>query len=165
MRLFFVVLLSLSPLSWADTISGRVVGISDGDTIVVLDTKNKQHKIRLSGIDAPEKRQAFGTKSKEALSADIFDKEIEVEFTKCDKYGRIIGKVILDYNDMNIRQIERGLAWHYKEYMAEQDAEDREMYEMAEFVARSMGTGLWADSHPVPPWDFRRKQTAEDARH
>lgn len=157
-RLLFFILLSLSTSCWADTIFGRVVRISDGDTIVVLDTKNQQHKIRLSGIDAPEKRQAFGAKSKEALSTDIFGKDVEVEFTRRDRYGRIVGKVISDYNDMNIRQIERGLAWHYKEYMTEQDTEDREMYDMAEFLARSAGRGLWADSHPIPPWDFRHKR-------
>jgi endonuclease YncB( thermonuclease family) len=81
--------------AFAETYTGRVVGVSDGDTITVLDSSNTQHKIRLAGIDAPEKSQAFGQRSKESLSASVFGKSVTIDSNKSDKYGREIGKVIV----------------------------------------------------------------------
>lgn len=83
-----------SQIAFADTYTGRVVGISDGDTITVLDSSNGQHKIRLAGIDAPEKSQAFGQRSKENLSALVFGKPVTIETKKNDRYAREIGKVV-----------------------------------------------------------------------
>ncbi|MGH9906188.1 MAG: thermonuclease family protein [Pyrinomonadaceae bacterium] len=142
----------------AETIDGRVVGITDGDTITVLDEKRTQHKIRLSGIDAPERRQAFGKVSKQNLARMVFQKEVAVEYKKRDRNGRIVGKVFVDGNDICIRQIEDGLAWHFKKYEDEQPALDRVSYGRAEANARAAGIGLWRDSHPVPPWEFRRSE-------
>lgn len=139
----------------AGTIHGKVVGVSDGDTVTVLDAENSQFKIRLSGIDAPEKKQAFGQASKAALSDDIYDKVVEVSYTKRDRYGRIVGKIFVDGEDVNIRQINRGLAWHYKKYQNEQPHQDREAYSQAEATARAGKRGLWADHDPTPPWYFR----------
>ena len=103
-------------LALADTLSGRVVRVTDGDTIVVLGPDNTQHKIRLTGIDAPERKQAFGTKSKEHLSDLIAGKSVIVDFDKRDRYRRILGKVLLDGEDMNLEQLRAGLSWHYKKY-------------------------------------------------
>ena len=104
----------------ADTLSGRVVRISDGDTLVVLDSSDAQHKIRLSGIDAPERGQAYGTKSKDYLSDLVAGRFVVVEYGKRDRYQRILGKVLLSGEDMNLEQIRAGMAWHYKNYQFEQ---------------------------------------------
>lgn len=136
-------------------ISGRVVGVSDGDTITVLDVDQVQHKVRLAGIDAPEKKQAFGQKSKEALSDCAYGQKVEVQGSKLDRYGRLIGKVLVREQDCNLRQIRLGMAWHYKLYMKEQTLEDRILYANEENTARINKLGLWIDPNPVPPWDFR----------
>jgi endonuclease YncB( thermonuclease family) len=126
----------------AAMLSGKVVGVSDGDTITVLDATNSQRKIRLAGIDAPEKSQPFGQKSKEHLSDSVFGKQVEVEYTKNDKYGRIVGKVMVSGRDANLEQIKAGFAWHYKEYASEQRIDERAAYASAETVARSAKLGF-----------------------
>lgn len=155
-----VATLSLFNLSYADTLLGRVVAIADGDTVTVLDASNNQFKIRLMGIDAPEKKQAFGSKSKEALSFLIFDKQVTVEYHKKDKYGRTVGKVTVEGVDTNLEQVKAGLAWHYKKYQQEQSIEDRLLYAQAEEQARGEKRGLWRDIDPVPPWDWRKELKA-----
>jgi endonuclease YncB( thermonuclease family) len=153
--LFPLLLLVASP-AISGQLNGKVVGISDGDTLTLLDDHQVQHKIRLAGIDAPEKKQAFGDKSKQALSDCAFDKRANVDYDKTDKYGRTIGKVLVSGRDCNLRQIELGLAWHYKKYAAEQPPADRENYANQETSARSSRLGLWGDPSPVPPWDYRK---------
>lgn len=141
----------------AEIITGRVVGVADGDTVTVLDQSKTQHKIRLAGIDAPEKAQAFGQRSKESLSALVFGKEVTVDTDKRDRYGRLVGKILVEGADANLEQIRRGMAWYYKAYAREQSAKDREAYEGAELAARGADRGLWYDADPVAPWEFRRK--------
>jgi endonuclease YncB( thermonuclease family) len=143
----------------AGQFSGRVVAVSDGDTITVLDLTNTEHKVRLVGIDAPEKAQAFGQASKKSLSDLIFNKNIEVFWDKRDRYQRILGKVFLSDKDICLEQIKRGMAWHYKKYQGEQSSEDRKSYSLAETNARSAHIGLWADESPVEPSDFRHKKS------
>jgi endonuclease YncB( thermonuclease family) len=140
----------------AATIEGRVVGVADGDTVTVLDANKVQHKIRLAGIDAPEKKQPFGQRSKQSLSDLVFDKTVTVETNKRDKYKRNVGKVLVDGVDANLMQVQRGFAWHYKAYEREQSANDRMAYANAEIEARGAKRGLWANVDPVPPWEFRR---------
>jgi endonuclease YncB( thermonuclease family) len=148
----------LASHSIAETIQGRVIGVADGDTATVLDGANTQWKIRLMGIDAPEKKQAFGYRSKQSLSGLIFNKDVTVNYSKTDKYGRTIGKIIIDGTDANLRQIKYGMAWHYKKYQNEQNVEDRSLYAHAEDEARSRKLGLWSDDEPTPPWDWRKQQ-------
>lgn len=136
---------------------GRVVGVEDGDTITVLDSSNANHRIRLQGIDAPEKDQAFGTRSGQNLSQVIFNKVVTIEWSKHDRYGRIVGKVRLGSQDVCLEQIKAGMAWHYKYYEVEQKPDDRQAYADAEIVARAGEVGLWIDPFPIPPWDFRRR--------
>jgi len=142
----------------ANTLHGRVVGVADGDTVTVLDATNTQWKIRLMGIDAPEKKMPFGQKSKESLSALVFNKQVAVAFNKRDKYGRTVGKILVDGVDANLEQVKSGLAWHYKQYEREQSATDRTAYAQAEEQARSEHRGLWVDPDPTPPWDWRKQQ-------
>ena len=143
----------------AETVTGQVVGVADGDTITVLDADKVQHKIRLAGIDAPEKKQAFGNRAKESLSDMVFDKTVNVETEKRDRYGRQIGKVLVNGQDVNLVQVERGMAWFYRQYQREQSPNDRKLYEAAEDAAKAGRRGLWRDSEPVPPWDFRHDKS------
>lgn len=146
-----LLLLLISANVHADEIRGKVVSIADGDTITVLDAEKVQHKIRLEGIDAPEKGQAFGTKSKEKLSELVGEKEVVVRWEKKDRYGRILGDVHLDDRLINLEMVQEGLAWHYKQY-----SKSKELAE-AEDEARKAKKGLWADKSPEPPWEFRKK--------
>ena len=152
---FVCLLLALACTAHAETVTGRVVGVADGDTITVLDADKVQHKIRLAGIDAPEKKQPFGNRSKESLSALTFDKTVNVETDKRDKYGRQVGKVLVNGQDVNLVQVERGMAWFYRQYQREQSPNDRRLYETAEDAAKAEKRGLWRDADPVAPWEFR----------
>ena len=146
----------------ADILTGRVVGVADGDTVTVLDASRQQHKIRLMGIDAPEKKMPYGNRSKQSLSDMVFDRQVQVEYSKKDKYGRTVGKIIVEGVDANLEQIKAGMAWHYKQYQREQPMEDRAAYAQAEVDARSAKRGLWKDADPVPPWDWRKRQKKKD---
>ncbi len=145
----------------AGTVVGKVVSVTDGDTITVLDDQRTQHKIRLAGIDAPEKAQAFGQRSKEALSALVFGSRVTVETEKQDRYRRTIGKVVIDGRDANLAMVVAGMAWHYKKYEGEQSLSDRLLYADAEREAREVRRGLWQDAAPTAPWDFRSSQRTE----
>lgn len=147
-------LLSLS--TQAATLSGKVVGVADGDTITVLDDSNTQYKIRLAGIDAPEKKQPFGNVSKKSLSDLVYGKQVNVDYNKQDRYGRTVGKVIIDGTDVNLEQVKRGLAWFYKKYQNEQPLKDRLDYLHAQEDAEKAKVGLWIDPEPTAPWDFRK---------
>lgn len=140
--------------SGANTLSGKVVAILDGDTITVLHDR-QQTRVRIAGIDAPEKKQAFGQRSKQSMSDCSFSKDVEVEWKKIDRYGRTVGRVVADNVDCGLRQIDLGLAWHYKAYAKDQTREDREAYASAEDKARSERRGLWSDPDPMPPWEYR----------
>jgi endonuclease YncB( thermonuclease family) len=147
--LLFVLLITHC-LVQANTLTGRVERVTDGYTIVILDSANAQHKIRLQGIDAPERGQAFGTKSKDHLSDSVAGKFVVVEYDKRDRYERILGKVLLSNQDVNLEQIKAGFAWHYKKYQDDQSTVDREKYSDAEQDARLGKRGLWRDPEPMP---------------
>ncbi|MDI1270484.1 MAG: thermonuclease family protein [Polaromonas sp.] len=161
-RIFLTLVLHLClGFAFAETIVGKVVGVADGDTVTVLDATKTQHKIRLSGIDAPEKAQPFGQSSKENLSRLVFGKHVLVDAGKFDRYGRTVGKVIVDGVDANLEQVRAGYAWHYKKYEREQPIDDRGVYAQAEAGARAGRVGLWHERTQVAPWDWRgcrRKQ-------
>jgi endonuclease YncB( thermonuclease family) len=132
-------------------VEGRVVGVSDGDTITVLDGSKGQHLVRLSGIDAPERKQPFGSAAKEVLSSAVFDRRVEARCWKRDRYGREICSVFVGTRDVGLAMIRDGYAWHYKAFEQEQSAEDRAAYARTEADARSARRGLWRDAAPVPP--------------
>jgi len=157
-RLLVSLALATSAASIAESYTGLVVGVADGDTVTVLDSTNKQHKVRLAGIDAPEKAQAFGNVSRQHLAQLVFQKRVTIEFEKLDRYRRVVGKVLVAEKDVNLEQIKAGLAWHYKKYEREQSPADRRNYSAAERVAAAAQQGLWQDPNPVPPWDFRKSK-------
>ena len=137
----------------AETLHGHVVKVTDGDTITVLDAANMQHRIRLDKIDAPEKSQPFGDSSRKHLAALVAGKIVEVEWTKKDKYGRILGTVwamLPTRTDVNLQMVKDGFAWHYKHF------DSTPPYAAAETAARAAKLGLWEDPAPIPPWTFRK---------
>lgn len=157
MKSFLVSIFLLVATQWshAEVISGKVVRVADGDTITVLDAQMRQHKIRLAGIDAPERRQAFGHRALEFLASLVASQQVDIETEKTDKYGRSVGKVLLQGRDVNLAVLVAGLAWHYKAYESEQTPEDRMLYASAEQDAREQRKGLWVDPSPEPPWTWR----------
>ena len=120
--LLAAILLGAQPALGAE-IFGRVVGVSDGDTITVLDDSKTQHKVRFAGIDAPEKSQVFGECSKQNLSVLVFQKRVEARCHKKDRYGREVCAVYVNLRDVGLEQILQGMAWHYKEYQHEQSTQ------------------------------------------
>ena len=142
----------------AETFPARVVGISDGDTITVLAAGNQHRKIRLAGIDAPEKKQAFGQRSRQHLADLVFGKNVVLDCVKVDRYRRDVCVVLVGGRDANLAQVEAGMAWWYRKYSREQTAQQRVDYEAAEGRARAARAGLWVDPYPVPPWEWRKRQ-------
>ncbi len=104
-------LLVAAPIAFADTLTGKVVKVTDGDSITVLDSTNTQHRIRLQGIDAPERKQAFGNASRKHLASLVAGKTVTVKWDKRDRYGRIVGFVLVDGHDVNLEQVKTGMAW------------------------------------------------------
>jgi endonuclease YncB( thermonuclease family) len=158
MALFCALIVGISTTSLADTLIGKVVGVADGDTITVLDDQQAQHKVRLMGIDCPEKAQPFGQNAKQSLSDLLFGRSVNVEWQKLDRYERIVGKVMVNGQDANLEQIRRGMAWHFKKYDREQEPLDRATYSQAEIEARMGYRGLWSEPEPIPPWDWRKSK-------
>jgi endonuclease YncB( thermonuclease family) len=140
-----------------DGLRARVVGISDGDSMVVLVDGNRRERIRLATIDAPENHQAFGAPSKRSLSDLVYKKDVRIEVVDKDQYGRIVGEVFVGDTNVNLEQLKRGLAWHYKAHARQQTREKRAAYEDAENNARAAKLGIWKDTNPMPPWEYRKK--------
>lgn len=152
----------------ANTLTGTVVHIHDGDTLQVLSDK-KKHKIRLLAIDAPEQDQAYGKEAKKNLSALTLGKSVTVNWQKRDTYQRIIGQVFIQHPDckttncpnrldINHQQILSGSAWWYRHYASEQGPADATRYEQAEKAAGQQRIGLWAKPNPIAPWSWRRSR-------
>ena len=127
-----------------------VIGISDGDTLTVLNETKQQVKIRLAEIDAPEARQPFGTKSKQSLSELCFGKQAQIKSRVKDRYGRTVARVTCDGVDANAEQVNRGMAWVYRKY-----AKDHNLY-VLQHNAKVAKRGLWGDVGPKPPWEWRK---------
>ena len=132
-----------------NSVSGRVVSVADGDTITIIGDGNTQYKIRLNAIDAPEKSQAFGQKSKQQLSNYVFGKDVTVKWKSKDKYGRVLGTVLVGNTDINLQMVRDGFAHHYKRF------DNSPAYAAAETEARAARRGLWSDPNPTPPEDYR----------
>lgn len=143
--------LSFSTFAYSEAINGRVVGISDGDTLTLLDTGNSQFKIRLAAIDAPEKAQAFGQRAKQKLSDLCYGKTANVQVVSIDRYGRTVGDVDCAGINANEVMVKSGFAWVYRKY----DKGHEHLYGLEE-EARNARRGLWADPNPTAPWDWRK---------
>lgn len=160
MRTFFntatlSIFIFFSSVVFAETVSGRVVGVSDGDTLTVLTAANQQVKVRLAGIDAPEKAQDFGQVAKKSLSDMVFGQQVRVEVQSTDRYGRTVGWVSQGQNDINAAQVFRGMAWVYRQYIDANSPYGKALIRL-EATAQQNRSGLWGGYNPIPPWDFRR---------
>ena len=129
--------------------TGKVVGVHDGDSITVLASGNEQLKVRLEGIDAPELKQPFSQYAKEALSSLVFGKAVSFERLKKDRYGRTMAVVFVGQTNVNLELVKQGFAWRYDAYSQDPVLLD------AQNSAKAAKRGLWADSLPVPPWEWR----------
>ena len=149
-----IVALFLPTLLYAGAWEGKVVGISDGDTIKVLQD-GKQVIIRLASIDCPEKGQPYGQAARKFTASLVAGKVVKVWQTDTDRYGRIVGFVFADGIDVNKELLKAGMAWHYKQY-----SRDPELAKL-EFQARAKKIGLWAEPDPVPPWEWRQQKRSK----
>ena len=131
---------------------GKVVYVYDGDTIQLKTSDNKEYKIRLSGIDAPEYNQNYGKKSKAYLNSLICDKLVNIEVVGMDKYKRILAIIFHNNEDINYKMIKKVYAWHYKYY------DSNQVYAEAEMEAKNKKLGLWRDEYPEAPWHFRHSK-------
>lgn len=137
------------------SLQAKVVGITDGDTLVALDANNTQAKIRLNGVDAPESTQAFGSRAKQFASDLCFGQQVTLKLVDEDRYGRFVADVILsDGRNLNHELVRAGMAWWYEEY-AKGDTTLQKLQE----EAKSQKVGLWSEPNPIAPWDFRRGAT------
>lgn len=150
-----IALTLLAPVARADTLTGHVVGITDGDTLTLL-VDRQQYKIRIAGIDAPESHQAWGDRSKTNISRLAFNQTAAADCPKIDRWGRKVCKVNVNGVDIGLEQIKDGMAWWFRKYAKEQTPEDQSVYENAELMAKLKRLGLWGDTNPVPPWDWRK---------
>lgn len=137
----------------AETLSGTVMSIIDGDTLVVQDAAKKKHTVRLAEIDAPERRQAYWRESAVSLARLCFKKEAKVEWTERDPNKRVIGYVTCDGKEANAEQLRRGMAWG-----SPKGSKPTSGLPELEAYARLRKIGLWADENPVPPWEFAAKK-------
>lgn len=149
--------LAMASWAWAQTLEGHVVCVSDGDTLTVVDAAQQEHALRLAGIDAPERSQPFGPAARLALAQAVLGRAVRFEIQKRDRYGRLVGRLFVDDTDVALRLIEQGLAWHYTRYAHEQTETERGRYAEAERKARQAMLGLWSESDPLPPWEWRAR--------
>lgn len=141
-----------------ETLTGRVVGVSDGDTLKVLTPERTELKVRLAGIDTPEKAQAYGKVAKYELSQLAFGRQVEVRVLTRDRYGRSVALVAVEGRDLGLALLEAGMAWFYRDYQKDLPPDVRQAYDAAEAQARAAGKGLWRDPNPTPPWAWRKEQ-------
>ncbi|MDF7676374.1 thermonuclease family protein [Neisseriaceae bacterium ESL0693] len=135
---------------------GRVVSVHDGDTLRIEDTQGRIHKIRLSNIDAPEIRQAYGTDSRDALTAQVYGQMVDINVINIDRYQREVGQILLQGQDINLWMLRHGYAWHYESIAKkQQNPLAYTQYQRAQLLAQQQRLGLWCQSHPVAPWQFR----------
>ena len=154
--LLFVFILGVLGWSWgaiAAAPENTVIRIKDGDTVVIMGANRTPYTVRLSGLDAPEKGQPYGKKSKQALSAMIYKKIVRVDGSKQDRYGRTIARLYVDGLDVNAAMIEQGAAWVYRRYAR---GSSFAVFYQAEARAKKNKVGLWALSSPLPPWEWRK---------
>ncbi|MDR4485428.1 MAG: thermonuclease family protein [Nitrospirales bacterium] len=153
LRLFLfllVILVRFNGLAYAADFQAKVIHISDGDTITVLNKEKEEIKIRLNGIDCPEAGQAFGNKAKEFTKGLVAGQMVTIQAYDQDKYGRTIGDVVLnDGRNLSQELVKAGMAWWFFKYS------DDEQLGILEVKAKIARVGLWADPNPIPPWIFR----------
>lgn len=153
-KILFILLLlvSCNPPAEKETISGKVVSVADGDTMTILTTDNERIKIRLLGIDAPERGQDFGTKARQHLNELCYGKTVIVEKDGKDQYGRLLGVVYVEGINVNENMVRNGLAWYYRHFVNDPRLDSLEK------LARSEKLNIWSMKNPTPPYEFRKNK-------
>jgi endonuclease YncB( thermonuclease family) len=144
-------------------VRGKVVGISDGDTIKVLVVGRQLIKVRIAFVDSPEMHQAFGYRAKQAMSELVFGKDVELRPHTIDRYRRVVAQVFVDGKDAGLEMLRLGLAWVYERYITEASDDLQARYREAQEEARAQRSGLWEDPAPLPPWQYRRQRIVNAA--
>ena len=159
----FVIIFTLSINSLRADFTAKVQRVVDGDTVHVIDKAGKKFKVRLTGIDAPEKNQPYGLAATYKLTEILINKLVLLKSKPnngkpytIDRYKRVLAKIILDGRDINLSQVLRGYAWHFKRYQKQQSPSDRELYSEAEIDAKKNELGLWGEKNPIAPWKWRK---------
>lgn len=147
---YAMLLLALSATAQAEKVTCKAIGIMDGDTLKCLTSDHTQLKVRLSQIDAPEKAQSHGEKSKQSLSELVFGQPVVLDVQDTDRYGRLLATVYLNGRDINLEQVRRGYAWAYRRYVKDP------AYIQVEREAKAQRRGLWQDPAPIEPEQWRR---------
>lgn len=148
---------ALSQSADPEFIEGKVIIVPDGDEVRVKTADGKAYTVRIHGIDAPETKQEFGTSARKDLEGRVLDKDVKVIVHRKDSQGRYMGTIFFEGQDIGVRMLENGSAWHYKRVSGEQSSEARVRYAKAELKARESKLGLWASGMPMPPWEFREE--------
>lgn len=162
-QLFAALTLSLlcsAPAS-AETIAGRIISIADGDTLILLDAQQQQHKISLAGIDAPELNQAFGQQALIGLSAIALNQQAKAQCKHLERFPHPVCTLTIGGKDIGLTQIQSGMAWWYRQNAAALSVQTQSDYRQAEFDAKIHRRGLWNSKNPTPPWDWRRGRIDE----
>jgi endonuclease YncB( thermonuclease family) len=155
MRFLILIAFAYIGSASAELLIGTVISVHDGDTLT-LHTDAGTKKVRLAGIDAPELKQPLGPESRDALRQSVLNQSVTLDTKKQDRYVRAVGKVLLNGEDVNLKQVSAGLAWVYTDYIKELSVEDREQYRAAETAANDARIGLWQNEQPVAPWTYRK---------
>jgi len=159
----FVIIFTLNINLLRADFTAKVQRVVDGDTVHVIDKAGKKFKVRLTGIDAPEKNQPYGLAATYKLTEILINKLVLLKSKPnngkpytVDRYKRVLAKIILDGRDINLSQVLRGYAWHFKRYQKQQSPSDRELYSEAEIDAKKNKLGLWGEKNPIAPWKWRK---------
>lgn len=158
--LWLVVCCVVAPMAQAESLRARVVSVTDGDTVTVVTPTKKRMKVRLGGIDAPDKKQPFGKAAKAALSDLVKGRDVDLIGSKPDRHEPFVAKVMHEGRDVNLELLRMGLAWCHVKFPEEQSAEDGEVYAAAESDARDSGLRLWSDFGATPPWEWKEPARA-----
>lgn len=152
-KIILILICLISTLSFSQKIiTGLVVKIKDGDTVVVLDSTKTMHTVRLAGVDCPEKKQDYGVLAKTFVSDLIYNKKVKVEILSKDMYGRNIGFIYIEDKNVSEELLRNGLAWHYVKYS------NSKKLQLLENYARQKQIGIWSKENPTRPWEFRKKK-------
>ena len=152
-NLFVLVFFSTQVLADIEGVISRVI---DADTVIIKNEKGDKYKVRLLGIDAPETRQHFGKEAKNYLSNIVLGKALIVIGSNEDRYKRLLGKLVLDGEDINLNLVKNGMAWHYKRFKSSQEKKDQILYSNAEKYAKVKKLGLWSKGLQIAPWQWRK---------
>lgn len=165
MTLVMTLLMTCAPSAAQVTheeVHGRIVKVTDGDTVTLEGADNSRIKIRLAGIDAPESRMPYGHAAQAHLAGLVLNKEVVAVTHKQDRYGRTVATLLMGSKDINLTMVQAGMAWHYKLYAHEQPRNQATNYAQSELVARTEGRGLWQHEKPIPPWLWRKYRMSPD---